>query len=89
MVPHLVRNKHLHVSRCELLSEGKFTRPEDVLHVARVCHIGSMILSAPPLLHAFVTRDVLAMQGYRTSMQWFWDGLGRDQGLPRPQDWSA
>ena len=89
MVPQLVRDQHLHVSRCELLLEGSFSRPEDVLHVARVRHIGSMILSAPPLLHAFVVRDIAAMQGYRSSMQWFWNGLGRDQGLPRIQDWSG
>lgn len=89
MAPWLSKEKGTHISRSDLLSAGKFMRPEDMLHLARVRHIGSMFLAAPPLLHAMVKRDNLAVGGYHASLHWFWGSLGRDVGLPRPHDWVA
>ena len=89
MVPWLIKDRGLHISRSEILTAGKFMRPEDVLHLSRVRHVGSLLLAAPPLLHAMIKRDQIALHGYQASMQWFWSGLGRDQGIPKPYDWHA
>ena len=78
-----------HVSNDEILISLAVSTPLDRLQVARVRHIGSMLVNAPNAVWALLRQDVQARQAYEQALVWLWRGTGRDREAPPPHAWEA
>ena len=67
----------------EVFSACGFPSCQVVLHVARLRHLRTLLVSGPQVLWAAIQQDVTALQDFREACLWIWCALGPN-ALPHP-----
>ena len=75
------------ISNDEVFLQLKLPRPGDLLHEARLRHIGLMVLSGPDEVWALHVQDEQARHASREAVDWMHKALQTDTELSSPMQW--
>lgn len=78
----------LHLSHAQILSTLELEHPDDALRAQRARHFGLMLTAGPPTLCELAKLDSKAYTAIKQAVQWVWNYIGRDEGLPPTERWT-
>ena len=79
----------LHTSNDEIFLSLNMQWPGDRIQAARIRHLGSMVIAGPNALWGMFRQDPQSTAAMQRSLEWFWNGTGRDQDVPSKANWEA
>ena len=84
--PHGAADQNMSHHEIQLIL--KTASPQNLLHEARLRHLGLMVRSAPQAVWAALLQDTKSIQAYQAAIAWMWQAIEGDCELEHFSNWT-